>query len=222
MKNCQFTNCPRNQEKLPLLFDRKDDTISKIRFIVLSQDPGASLRTHPTKCTNPEIMEDYLIKECREKKGVVPARIGRIFAKGFDPSVDEVYWTHSLKCVPISDRDITKQWKTCAPLCKDYFMREIQLISSEGLVLIPLGRYALALCRHLLEGRPLSNVGGIVKYMQGHVSPSWQKPSSFPEKRMLVLPFIHPRHREQVLKLHEGLADIEKSFAETIRTRCAA
>jgi hypothetical protein len=76
----------------------------------------------------PEIMEDYLIKECRERKGVVSAGIGRIFAKGFDPSADEVYWTHSLKCVPFKDEDIDKEWKACAPLCKDHFKREIELI----------------------------------------------------------------------------------------------
>ena len=228
VKNCQFTNCPRNQKKLPLLFDRKEDTISKIRFIVLSQEPGASLRSDLTECNNPQMMEDYLIRECRSvecpTKGRLPARIREIFDKRFDPSADEIYWAHSLKCVPISDRDITKQWKACAPVCKDYFKREIQLIPSECLVLIPLGNYALTLCRHLVEGpdTPLSDVGGIVKYMQAHVSPDWQKPFTFPEKRVLVFPFIHPSNRNRNLKRHEGLADIEKRFAETIRTRCAA
>jgi hypothetical protein len=61
-------------------------------------------------------------------------------------------------------------------------------------------------------------VGGIVKYMQGHVSPSWQKPFTFPEKRMLVFPFIHPRHREEVLKRYEGLADIEERFARRMKS----
>jgi len=220
VKNCQFIDCPRNQKKLPLLFDRKEDTISKIRFIVLSQDPGASLRPN-----NPKMMEDYLIRECSNiecpTKGGLPARIREIFNKRFDPSADEVYWTHSLKCVPFKDEDINKEWKACARFCKDYFRREIQLIPSECLALIPVGRYALTLCRHLLEDWPLSNVG-IVKYMQAHVSPDSEKPFNFNEKRVLIFPFIHPSHRSQNLKRYEGLADIEKRFAETIRTRCAA
>jgi len=224
VKNCQFTNCPRNQKKLPLLFDRKEDTISKIRFIVLSQDPGASLRLQFNN--NPQMMEDYLIRECCNiecpTKGRLPARIREIFNKRFDPSADEIYWTHSLKCVPFKDEDINKEWNASAPHCKDYFTREIQLIPSECLVLIPVGRYALTLCRQLLEGWPLSNVVPIAEYMQAHASPDSEKPFNFNDKRVRVFPFIHPSHREQVLKGHESLADIEKSFAETIRTRCAA
>jgi uracil-DNA glycosylase len=214
VKNCQFTKCKRNKNKLPLFFDRKEDTISKIRFIILSQEPGASLGQ---RFDNPKEMEDDLIKECREQKGVVPKRIGEIFAKGFDPSADEIYWTHSLKCVPTNDKDIKNEWEPCAEFCKDYFMKEIQLIPSEPLVLIPLGNYALALCRHLLEGRPLSNVGGITEYMQAHASPDLKEPFNFNGKRLLVFPFIHPSHREELLKRYEGLAEIEKRLAEKIR-----
>lgn len=214
VKNCQFTKCKRNKNRLPLFFDRKEDTISKIRFIILSQEPAASLRQ---RFDNPQKMEDDLIKECREQKGVVPKRIGEIFDKGFDPSADEIYWTHSLKCVPTSDKDIKNRWKACAPFCEGYFMREIQLITSECLVLIPLGGYALTLCMHLLKGCPLSNVVPITKYMQAHASPDSEKPFNFNGKRVYVFPFIHPSYHEVWLKDKPVLRGIEECFAERIR-----
>jgi len=163
-------------------------------------------------------MEDFLIRECCNtecptKRGL-PARIGEIFNKRFDPSADEIYWTHSLKCVPTNDKDIKNQWEACAGLCKDYLMKEIQLIPAESLVLIPVGRYPLTLCRHLLEGRSLSDVDVITEYMQAHASPDSEKPFNFNEKRVLVFPFIHPSNRNRNLK---GLAGIEKRFAEKIR-----
>ena len=48
VKNCPFTDCLRNnKEKLPILFDRKEESLSKIRFLVVSQDPGSSLKKNP-------------------------------------------------------------------------------------------------------------------------------------------------------------------------------
>jgi hypothetical protein len=182
--------------------------------MVLSQEPNAKLRFKYNN--NAEKIEEQLIKECRERKGVVPARIGRIFDKGFDPSADEVYWTHSLKCVPSSNQDINREWNACALICKGHLKREIELIPSESLVLIALGNYALALCRHVLEGTPLSNPRGITKYMQERASPDSQE-IRFLEKRVLLFPFIHPSHGAQVLEEHRCLAEIEKSFVEKIR-----
>jgi hypothetical protein len=68
----------------------------------------------------------------------------------------------------------------------------------------------------------LSNVIRITEYMQAHESPDWEKPFNFNQKRVHVFPFIHPSHLSQNLKRYEGLRDIEKSFEETIRTRCPA
>jgi len=213
VKNCQFTKCPRNKNKLPLFFDRKEDTISKIRFIILSQEPAASLREKG----NPQAMEDFLIGECRGKKGVVPARIREIFGKEFDPRTDEIYWTHSLKCVPTSNEDIKNDWEPCAEFCKDYFMKEIQLILSERLLLIPLGNYALTLCLHLRDGRQMSDLISITEYMKLHASPDVEEPFNFNGKRLLVFPFIHPSYREVWLDKDPVLRGIEERFAEKIR-----
>jgi uracil-DNA glycosylase len=220
VKNCRFTTCPRNSKKLPLLFERKEDTISNIRFIVLSQEPSPQLRCDYNN--NPQMMENYLIKECSnieppKRRSGLPARIREVFDKKFNPTTDEIYWTHSLKCVPDSNQDIKKDdmWVKCAQACKGYFKREIELIPSESLVLIPFGNYALALCRHVLQNTPLSDTEGITKYMRERATPDSQEKKFL--GRVLVFPFIHPSHRRQHLKRQPCLAKIEESFVKKIR-----
>ena len=45
VKNCQFTECYRNNnKKLPILFDRNKNSLSNIKFLVISQEPAAYLR----------------------------------------------------------------------------------------------------------------------------------------------------------------------------------
>jgi uracil-DNA glycosylase len=213
VKNCRFTCCPRYTKKLPVFFCRQEDTISKIRFIFLSQEVPAKFRGECNE--NAEKIEDLLIRQCKEMTGVVPPRLGKILGKGFDPTVGKVYWTHSLKCVRNPDQDIRKEWKDAAPLCERHFKREIQLIPSQRLILIPLGNYALALCRHLLEDTPLPNPKGIVRYIKDHASPDFQE-KGFLGKKVLLLPFIHPSHSEQHLKRQPRLREIEKSFVKKI------
>jgi uracil-DNA glycosylase len=222
VKNCRFATCDRNKKKkLPVFFPRKEDTVSKIRFVFISQEPATKLRG---ECNdNAEKMEETLIEECSQGKGVVPHRMAEILGKGFDPTDGEVYWTHSLKCVPKSNQDIKKQWNDCAPLCEEHFKREIEAIPSETLVLIPFGNYALALCRHLLQETPLSSPKGIMRYMrrtyenmQEHTSPDSQE-KRFLGKRALVFPFVHPSHRKQHLKRCGSLDEMEESFVKKIQ-----
>jgi len=61
VKNCQFAGCPRNRNKLPILFDRSEGSLARIRFVVVSQDPGAGLRK---RFSSPERMEEFLASEC--------------------------------------------------------------------------------------------------------------------------------------------------------------
>jgi|GEM_PF-4646213 len=35
VKNCGFTECPRNQGKLPILFERAEGSLSRIKFVVV-------------------------------------------------------------------------------------------------------------------------------------------------------------------------------------------
>ena len=64
--DCSFSDCPRNNGteeflRLPILFDRTPASLDKIKFVVVSQDPGADLR----KRCDPEKIEEFLIKECK-------------------------------------------------------------------------------------------------------------------------------------------------------------
>jgi len=220
IKNCPYTDCPRNENKLPILFGREETSLSKIKIAIVSQDPGASLR-EKFSCSGE--IEEYLVRECaspllpKNKRGL-PYRMRKIFSKSFDLRNDEIYWTHALKCVPKeNDREIGKMWKECAPYCVNHFKNELKLIPSNELVIIAIGNYALALCRYLLEDKPLKRAKGIMEFVR-NIDP--EKKFTFNEKEISLFPFLHPSHREQVLRRWDKNCEIknkEKKFIEMIR-----
>lgn len=199
VKDCPFTDCPRNnKDNLSIFFNRKEDFLSKINFLVVSQEPGISLRNNCN--SNAEEMENYLIKSCLQSKPKGTSPINKMieFFGNFDPSNDEIYWTHALKCVPRgSDSQIRVDWKDCAPYCVKHFKKELSLIPSKKLVLIAIGNYALTLCRNVLEDKPLSHARGIMEYIRTF---NPEEEFSLSDKKISLFPFIHPSHREQVLK----------------------
>jgi len=220
VKNCRFTDCPRNNgQKLPILFDRKQDSLSKIKFLVVSQEPGTSLKkTH--NLIHSEEMENFLINDClnSQASGTSPVnKMIEIFGN-FDPSADEIYWNHALKCVPTTrDEDIKKEWAECAPLCANHFKEELRLIPSRGLAIIAFGNYALALCRHVLEDEPLSHTRGIMKHIR---STDVQWNLSLGGKEISFLPFIHPSNCNRVLRQHDKNGEVKRKqeeFVERIR-----
>jgi len=221
VKNCPFSKCPRNNEKLPIFFNRSEESLSKIRFFVVSQEPGFSLRK---KYNSTRDMEEYLIKDCLQLKPKRTSPINKIieiFGK-FDPLNAEIYWTHALKCVPCkSDNDIKTEWESCAPCCLSHLKNELNSIPSKNLALIPLGNYALALCRNLF-GEPLSHPYGILEYIRS-ADPEKKfsfSEKGFSEKEISLFPFLHPSHREQILKLHDRSNEVknkENKFIERIR-----
>ncbi len=221
VKSCGFSDCPRNRDKLPIFFDRSEDSLSKVKFLVLSQDPGANLRNE-VPSGDPGEMEDYLIGGCKKDgpTGNTPInKMVKIFCHNFNPSTDEIYWTHALKCVPEDDRDIrcSSGWRKCAPYCREYFRKELQLLPTKELVIVALGNYALALCRDILMDRSLFYVGGIVTCVR---KTDVNKSFAFGEKRVFLYPFIHPSKREMVLKRwdHDGkVAKKEEEFIRKIR-----
>jgi len=219
VKNCRFSDCPRNQrEKLPILFDREKDSLTEIRFLVLSQEPGASLRK---TYSNSIDIEKYLIRQCASTpnpwKVGLPAKIREIFNRKFDPRTGEIYWTHALKCVPRSDQDIKTEWEKCAHLCRCHLIDELGLIPSERLAIITLGNYALAMSRHLFEREPLSDTKGIMKCIS---TTDPEKEVGFRGKKISLFPFVHPARREAVLELYDKgriVKNREKEFVERIR-----
>ena len=219
VKKCQFDDCPRHKDKFKILFDREESSLSKIKFVVVSQEPGYSLKKRKKPFKNSEEVEEFLISEClkeKDNKATPINRVKNIFRKDkFNPTTDEIYWTHALKCIPKeSDKGIHKAWKNCASLnCVKHFINELKLIPSRKLIVIPMGNYALTLCRHILEeDHPLSKVGGISKYIRTF---NVEKIFPFEDKEILLFPFLHPSNRNR--NLTDKIKSNEGKFSEKIR-----
>jgi uracil-DNA glycosylase len=217
VKNCPFTDCPRNnKEKLSILFNREESSLSKINFLVISQEPGYSLKRN-SDLTNSEKMEGFLIQECLKSgsSGTSPVnKMIKLFGH-FNPSTDKIYWTHALKCVPMkNDEEIGKIWKECAPYCVKHFKNELNSIPSKKLAIIAFGNYALALCRHVLENKRLDHTKGIMKYIK---TADLKERFSFGEKEISLFPFIHPANRERVLKRHDENNEVKNKEKEFIK-----
>lgn len=218
VKNCQFENCPRYKDKFKILFDREESSLSKIKFVVVSQEPGYSLKKRKKPFKNSIEVEECLISECLKEqtnKRTPINRIKEIFNREkFNPTNDDIYWTHALKCIPKeSDEDIHKAWKVCASSnCIKHFINELKLIPSKKLIIIPLGNYALTLCRHILEKNYLLNkVSGILEYIRDFDVENDNK-----DKEVLLFPFVHPSKRDMVLKNREHIKNKEKKFIDKI------
>jgi len=220
VKRCGFTNCPRNRDETPIFFERSEDSLSRVKFLVLSQEPGANLRNE-VPSEDPDEMEDYLLVGCGEvgPKGNNPInKIVKIFCHNFNPSTDEIYWTHALKCVPrTNNQQINSDWGESSKCCKQYLINELKLLPAKELMIVAMGNYALALCLHILMNRSLFNVRGIMKYIR---EVDINKSFTLGGKRVFLYPFIHPSKREMVLKRwdHDGkVAKKEEEFIRKIR-----
>lgn len=220
IKNCTFIDCPRNKNKSPILFDRNEIFLSEIKFLVVSQEPGFSLRKNCDSST--EAMEKYLIDRCLQLKPIGTSPVNKMIEifDNFDLSKDKIYWTHALKCVPAkSDKDINKEWRVCARWCATHFKNELSLIPSKQLAIITIGRYALALCKHVFEDEKLARTGGILLEHIRETSDDGRK-FTFDEKEIFLFPFVHPANRERVLKRfdkNDKVKNKEKKFIERIR-----
>lgn len=123
IKNCQFNSCPRNPRSkmgMSILFPRTDESLSKVKILVVSEEyPGTEDVVSIKK------IEDALVEEVKNGKGVVPRAICNILGKTFDVLEDEIYWTHSLKCIPTKNHENNQ---ASFKYCKDYLKREIALL----------------------------------------------------------------------------------------------
>ena len=219
VKNCQF-NCPRIDDEFKILFHREKSSLSKTKFVVVSQEPGYSLKKEKEPFKNSIGVEEHLICECQKERSNKKTPINRVKdifdIDKFNPTTCEIYWTHALKCIPKeSDEEIHKAWKNCASTnCVKHFINELKLIPSKNLIIIPMGKYALTLCRHVLEDYPLKKPTNILDFIEKY---DFKKEYSFNEKKILLFPFVHPSKRDMVLKNKDHIKDMEKKFIEKIR-----
>lgn len=160
--------CPRNKDKLPVLFPRNGPGHA-VDFLVVSQEPGFWLRSLSTS----EAIQERLSKIAREggppediKRSNPLSKVIQIFSR-FDPSQGRVYWTHALKCVPVNgDRDINKEWRKAATRCEEHFLDEIKALGKSELNVLAFGKYALELCLHAIDGQDIDQELSISEFMQ--------------------------------------------------------
>ena len=217
IESCPFKLCLRNSDnptvsdcyyeepknKLrPIIFKRSDN-LDGIKFVVISQDPGVSVRED----YNNDIEEmkrcwcEELKSENRSNKSSPISLMKEIF-NNFDIYHDRVYWTHSLKCIPWdTDKQIERDWIFCAPYCSERLKEELEGLSENNLVIITIGAYALTLLLNIVEGRrSLCERVKLKDYFEYEKIPIikeiafYQKSDDIPKtkKRLKIFPFYHP------------------------------
>lgn len=135
-ESCRFKQCLRNSgnptvsacyyenpvNKLSPIIFRRSDNLEKIKFVVISQEPGVSARKQFDN--DIEGMKNYwcdlLLKSETKPKKSSPIYLMKEIFPNFDIYHDRVYWTHSLKCIPWkTDDQIQRDWIFCAPYCSE-------------------------------------------------------------------------------------------------------
>lgn len=220
VKNCPYIICPRNPSNFqaedplaPILFNRKEGSLNVIRCLVISQEPGSSLRKD---CNNDvDLMEQKLCNNCKgfdrkgekqreiSERGTSPVNMMIRFFGTFDLETGPIYWTHALKCIPTKDSLINNQWESCAPFCVNHLKAEISAIPAENIALVSIGRYALMMCRSLLFHEDLKPKK-ITSYIQElkEIQPIYYN-SENQEKLVYFLSFLHPSNRNRILARYD-------------------
>ena len=212
IESCRFKQCLRNsgnqtvsvcyyenlEYKLsPIIFRR--DNLERIKFVVISQEPGVSARKEFG--SNIEKMKNYwcnLLKSEEKPKKSSPIYLMKEIFQNFDIYHDRVYWTHSLKCIPWkTDDQIQQDWIFCAPYCTERLKEELDALPENDLVIITVGAYALILVLNIVEGRSLCEPLKLKDYIVSDKIPiikeiPYPPSDDKPKKRVKIFPFYHP------------------------------
>ena len=170
----QCPGCPRNGDKMPVMFGRSVPP-ARADVIIVSQEPGHWLRPLASVdeatsrlsslCSNNDVSP-------AELRDAGPLSKVREMFGSFDPSSGQVYWTHALKCVPLnSDRDINKEWRKAATRCEAHLVEELRLLGATHLNVVAFGKYPLEMCLHLLDGQDIDQELSISEFMQNNRLP---------------------------------------------------
>ena len=223
--DCAFKECYRNNTKMPFLFDRKIETLSSIKFVIISQDPSIALKKDFYDLNG---MKQFLQSECYQKrfesrrlnKRGIPYAIRNIFGGDrINLESDEIYWTHALKCPPIeNNNEIKNKWNDCAPFCFKYLRKEILLLPADEIKLITFGGNALSICLTAINSRPEPKKIEIIEFIKNYQF----EPINFGGKTFHLFPFIHPSNRNRVPSPKKPLdrkeiEEKEKKFIKEIR-----
>ena len=189
--SCRFKSCHRNSEKLPILFNREPESLLQVKAVLVSQEPSHLLLE---KSVLSKEIEESLRRACQTGGGKLPRKMVEILGRTFDHVTDDVYWTHTLKCIPRrNNNQIHNEWVGCASQCIDHFKRELALIPVKELAVVTFGKYALTMCQHIFEDKPLTKIEKITQHFVSH-DPDQE--FIFAKKHIQLFPFIHPRYEE--------------------------
>ena len=166
--------CPRIKVKDPLLVNRDQGSLQKVRFVIIAQEPEFALRGKVAES------EKALIALCKGGQAGPAAKSGwahpavkmvQVFG-GFDPAKDDIYLTHALKCSPsTSDRDITKEWRKAGKACSEHLRGELERFGQEEINVLAIGKYATELCLFLFDGQDIDPDLSISEVMQSNRMP---------------------------------------------------
>lgn len=241
IESCPFKLCLRNSDnptvsdcyyekpgnKLPSLIFRRPDNLNKIKFVVVSQEPGVSARK---KYKNIEDMKRFWCEELN--KSELPASrsspiylMKEIFPH-FDIYHDQIYWTHALKCIPWkTDKQIERDWMFCAPYCSERLKEELKASSEEELVIITFGAYALTLILNIVkERKSLCEIVKLKDWFDINPVPyikefAYGSPSDAESKKSLrIYPFYHPAAYD----LPSGYDTIKKNMINKINAEISS
>jgi hypothetical protein len=217
--------CTRDQSKIPLIFDRCNSP-SLVDFIILSQEPGYWLRS----LTSGEAAEQKLAMFCKEsrwngdecKLANPLSKVIQIFGN-FDPSVERVYLTHALKCIPMtSDKDINKEWRKAATRCEEHFIAELRSLGKAELNVVAFGKFALEMCLNVFEGQEIDQDISISEFMQSSRFPlSYRyKFKDGTSKDITLFVFTNPANEMVRIKKTGGRMTVEEiQELEVVRIR---
>jgi hypothetical protein len=170
----QCGGCPRNHSKIPIIFPRRDPP-GLVDFVIVSQEPGywlsPSISSEDAERRLERLCREGMIDSSETKLANPLSKILQIFGS-FDPMGGRVYWTHALKCVPMtSDRDINKEWRKAALKCSGYLLEELRSLGKAELNVVAFGKFALELCLNLFEAQEIDQELSISEFMQSSKLP---------------------------------------------------
>lgn len=221
---CNRRPANRGDINFKVLIDRPGST-RNIKYVFVSQDP-ASFYTKPensVKFPNSERIEDSFVKSARKegedgdyrmtkrgtpKKSNVLNLAARIIDRdSFDPSSDEVYWTHALKCPPLAPRkskdatksnqggnpSIIKDWPEATKCREEFLKNEFETIQSPGFTIVAIGGCAYGLCRDALGMAPGKSIDAAMNDVANRKR--LEIPDEpFAGKTIALAPLIHPSY----------------------------
>jgi hypothetical protein len=242
IKEDSCDDCPRNSKNrsadYKVIIPRKDT--SKIKYVFVSQDPAYYYINKG--CPDGNAIVERFLKTCKLddnkdkdinkerikidgdlKKGnvfnLVPKLLGTNYLR-FNPSKDEIYWTHILKCPPLNSNDeYYRDYMGGASYCIKHLKMELQNIKSDKFCVISIGKSSMVECAKILGiNLPYNSIIKNEEYQITNNSPLGSAKADWVGyKNIVQYAFIHPAARDP--KSKKSLKYFEDPLFNEIRDK---